>query len=636
MAWSSRLGVGVIAFASGGAITALVVKAASPDTGRTRGTFAVPHPEFFHSSEKSTLTGDFSNEIPPYKVWEKDWDRRELGPAERRKSLRRGIAEDLVKKVGREGTAAPTANRHLLFIRHGQFNRKGKKDEERGLTVLGREQAELTGQRLKALGIPVTVLVGSSMTRAKETADIIASFFPGLPRNQTDLLMEGAPILPVPPTRNWKPPQLQYYSDGARIEAAFRSFVHRANPEQETDSYELYVCHGNVIRYIVCRALQFPPEGWIRLSLYHGSITWLTILPDGRVVLQCLGDRMAGFSRLGVGMIAFTSGGAVAALVMNVWSPAQDGGCAENQFLAPDSKFFRLPERQPIGTDVLSHVTPPPTVWDENWDRRDPSTIEKKKLKRSRTEGDLAKKAELEQKVVPTANRHLLFIRHGQYDMKGKEDEDRRLTPLGRMQAELTGQRLRALGIPITVLVGSSMTRAKETADIIASFFPDVPRSQTDLLREGAPVMPDPSVGHWKPERFVRISRWSSPWWFVHLGDGYSRSVMDNGRACFFSLVFQQFYSDGARIEAAFRSYVHRAPPEQSTDTYEVFVCHANVIRYIVCRALQFPPEGWLRMGLNHGSITWLTIRPSGRVVLRSLGDAGYMPPDKVTCNGSK
>lgn len=48
-------------------------------------------------------------------------------------------------------------------------------------------------------------------------------------------------------------------------------------------------------------------------------------------------------------------------------------------------------------------------------------------------------------------------------------------------------------------------------------------------------------------------------------------------------------------------------------------------------RALQFPPEGWLRMGLNNGSITWLTIRPSGRVALRALGDAGFMPPEKLT-----
>ena len=47
---------------------------------------------------------------------------------------------------------------------------------------------------------------------------------------------------------------------------------------------------------------------------------------------------------------------------------------------------------------------------------------------------------------------------------------------------------------------------------------------------------------------------------------------------------FQQFYQDGARIEAAFRKYFHRASVSQTSDSYEVVVCHANVIRYFVCR----------------------------------------------------
>lgn len=114
-----------------------------------------------------------------------------------------------------------------------------------------------------------------------------------------------------------------------------------------------------------------------------------------------------------------------------------------------------------------------------------------------------------------------------------------------------------------------------------------------DLLREGAPIEPVPPVTHWKPDAV--------------------------------------YHEDGARIEAAFRRYIHRADPRQKEDSYEIIVCHANVIRYFVCRALQFPPEGWLRIGLNNGSITWLTIRPSGRVALRTLGDSGFMPPDKLT-----
>lgn len=50
------------------------------------------------------------------------------------------------------------------------------------------------------------------------------------------------------------------------------------------------------------------------------------------------------------------------------------------------------------------------------------------------------------------------------------------------------------------------------------------------------------------------------------------------------SLCPQQYYEDGARIEAAFRNYIHRADARQEEDSYEIFICHANVIRYIVCR----------------------------------------------------
>ena len=54
-------------------------------------------------------------------------------------------------------------------------------------------------------------------------------------------------------------------------------------------------------------------------------------------------------------------------------------------------------------------------------------------------------------------------------------------------------------------------------------------------------------------------------------------------------------------------------------------------IIFCSCRALQFPPEGWLRMSINHCGITWITIRPNGRVSLRSLGDTGHLSPDAIS-----
>ncbi|XP_030273472.1 serine/threonine-protein phosphatase PGAM5, mitochondrial isoform X4 [Sparus aurata] len=253
------------------------------------------------------------------------------------------------------------------------------------------------------------------------------------------------------------------------------------------------------------------------------------------------------------------------------------------------SRFTVLQAAQPAWTPA-SH-TPAPTghSWDFNWDKRDPSALSNGKKKETATEDPSSE----QDNGKPKATRNILLIRHSQYNLSGNSDKERILTPLGREQAELTGQRLAALGLKYDILIHSSMARATETANIISKHLPGVELLSCDLLREGAPIEPVPPVTHWKPDAV--------------------------------------YHEDGARIEAAFRRYIHRADPKQKEDSFEIIVCHANVIRYFVCRALQFPPEGWLRMGLNNGSITWLTIRPSGRVALRTLGDSGFMPPDKLT-----
>ncbi|RUS85620.1 hypothetical protein EGW08_006632 [Elysia chlorotica] len=234
-----------------------------------------------------------------------------------------------------------------------------------------------------------------------------------------------------------------------------------------------------------------------------------------------------------------------------------------------------------------------PTVkWNSNWDRREPTSLVKP-LKG----GSDADRVSYQQKIesqTPKTSRHLILIRHGQYFDNATADKERFLTTLGRSQAEMTGKRLKELNLPYSSLISSTMTRAKETAAIINKSLPQLAHVMDDSLREGAPIPPEPPLGTWRPEQ-------------------------------------KQFFQDGARIESAFRKYFHRASPEQTEDTYEVIVCHANVIRYFVCRALQFPPEGWLRLSLAHGSITHVSIRPSGRVSVRALGDHGFMPVEQIS-----
>jgi len=217
----------------------------------------------------------------------------------------------------------------------------------------------------------------------------------------------------------------------------------------------------------------------------------------------------------------------------------------------------------------------PVVQWDYNWDQRD-----------FKTEDDSQK---------PKATRNLLLIRHGQYNLKGISDPERYLTELGTQQALSTGHRLAELNLPLTYLVSSTMTRAQQTAGLIRQSLPENLEVKIDdpLLCEGAPYPPEPPNRSWNPE--------------------------------------DKFFADGMRIEAAFRKYFHRAEPEQEKDSYEVIVCHANVIRYFLCRALQLPPEAWLRMSLKHASISWVSIRPNGKVSIRGVGEAGHMTPDKLT-----
>jgi serine/threonine-protein phosphatase PGAM5 len=70
----------------------------------------------------------------------------------------------------------------------------------------------------------------------------------------------------------------------------------------------------------------------------------------------------------------------------------------------------------------------------------------------------------------------------------------------GRVQADLTGHRLKALGLPYMHILHSPMTRARQTADIIHKHLPAVTMQECDLIQEGAPYPPEPPSDLWKPE----------------------------------------------------------------------------------------------------------------------------------------
>jgi serine/threonine-protein phosphatase PGAM5 len=252
----------------------------------------------------------------------------------------------------------------------------------------------------------------------------------------------------------------------------------------------------------------------------------------------------------------------------------------------------------------------PYPLWFKNWDGHEPPStgdkeLDREQMRRIRKHG---------------VTRHIILVRHGQYDESEKEDELRTLTPLGKEQAALTGQRLADMmagaqeefgPCNIRHLRVSNMTRAKETADIIATYLPNVQFEEPDpQLNEGRPCHHIPGVKASK--RTIELTDENHP-----------------------------------RIEAAFQKYFYRQPLDLADEErlsatsdggrsdekheFEVIVCHANVIRYFLCRALQLPPEAWLRYCPFNCSLTYITIRATGSVSCRMVGDIGHLPYNKST-----
>eukprot|EP00124_Ichthyophonus_hoferi_P004864 Ihof_evm3s597 gene=Ihof_evmTU3s597 len=79
------------------------------------------------------------------------------------------------------------------------------------------------------------------------------------------------------------------------------------------------------------------------------------------------------------------------------------------------------------------------TNWDDNWDRRKVDSLSEGVNKKEVREGG---EGERGKRVV----RHLYLIRHGQY-VNAKEDKDRVLSELGRIQADITGRRFANMAV---------------------------------------------------------------------------------------------------------------------------------------------------------------------------------------------
>ncbi len=190
------------------------------------------------------------------------------------------------------GTAAAAQSgqgvRTLILVRHGLYDDQDPRDDDvgKGLTAQGREQARLVGGRLSRWPAPIDALYSSSMTRARETAAILADSLPGRrPRLTSDLRECTPPTDREDVMATLEPGEAD--ACRARLDRAFARFF---RPSAGRDSTDVLVCHGNVIRYFVCRALGLEPSRWLLMSLGNCSLTVIQVRPEGTARLLSLGD----------------------------------------------------------------------------------------------------------------------------------------------------------------------------------------------------------------------------------------------------------------------------------------------------------------------------------------------------------
>jgi serine/threonine-protein phosphatase PGAM5 len=179
--------------------------------------------------------------------------------------------------------------RTIILVRHGVYDETDPRDAEIGKALLpeGREQARITGERLAGWPSHIDVLRASTMTRARETAEIIARALPGLTPVPDRNLRECEP----PGTHRGTMAGLEPGdpdSCAARLDADLARYF---RPSPDRDSTEVLVCHGNVIRWLTCRALGADPKLWLGMSLANCSLTVIQVRPDGTFKITAVGDR---------------------------------------------------------------------------------------------------------------------------------------------------------------------------------------------------------------------------------------------------------------------------------------------------------------------------------------------------------
>lgn len=162
------------------------------------------------------------------------------------------------------------------------------------------------------------------------------------------------------------------------------------------------------------------------------------------------------------------------------------------------------------------------------------------------------------------------------------------MTPVGLEQAKLAAKRLGDSGFAIDAVVASPMLRSQTTGQAIV-----------DQLK-GARLVTLPDLIECTPP----------------LPPAQMTALMDATelKAC------------GEQFDRVYDAYFR---PSSGRQTAQVLVAHANVIRYLLTKALGMDIKNWQQFSIGHASLTTVRILADGSVQVLGVGDVGHIPQSK-------
>lgn len=169
--------------------------------------------------------------------------------------------------------------RTLYLVRHGAADPFGTLTEE------GRRQCRLLGRRLAQA--PIDVIWHSPLSRAADSAAVIAQQLPRVLVDEAPELVDHVPYVPGPEQLSamwtaffdgYGPAEAE---QSLRTSAGLTGRFARPNPPGHRATHEVLITHAYPVAWMVREALDAPPQSWLSLTKIANTGVTIIEYPDG-------------------------------------------------------------------------------------------------------------------------------------------------------------------------------------------------------------------------------------------------------------------------------------------------------------------------------------------------------------------